>query len=68
MFLRRGAVGRWSATPRNRGQSNKTQGRTALKSGSGSLAVGSYIQRGSAPPPPLGGEGLCECPVLPPGA
>ena len=30
----------------------KTQGRRALKNGGGSLAVGSYLQRGSAPPPP----------------
>ena len=43
--------GRWSATPTNRGQSIKTQGRTALKSGGGSLAMGAYIQRGSAPLP-----------------
>ena len=35
--------GRWSATPQKRGRSKKTQGRTALKSKSGSLAVGSHI-------------------------
>ena len=29
------------------GQSKKVQGRTALKSGGGSLAVGRYLQRGS---------------------
>ena len=44
--------GRWSATPKNRGLSKKTQGRRALKNGGGSLAVGSYLQRSSAPPPP----------------
>ena len=43
---------RWSAIPKNRGRSKKTQGRTALKNGGGSLAVGSYLQRGSAPPLP----------------
>ena len=43
----------WSATPQNRGRSKKNQGRTVLKHWAGSLAVGSYIQRGSAPPPPL---------------
>ena len=43
--------GRWFATPKNRGRSKKTQRRTALKNGGGSLAVGSYLQRGSAPPP-----------------
>ena len=44
--------GWWSPTPKNRGQSKKTQGRTALKNWGGSLAVCSYLQRGSAPPPP----------------
>ena len=42
--------GWWSATPKNRGQSKK--------SGGGSLAVGSYLQRGSAPPPPSPSWGL----------
>ena len=41
--------GRWSVTPKNKGPSKKTQGRTGLKSGGGSLAVGTYLQRGSAP-------------------
>ena len=45
-----------SATPQNRGRSKKTQGPTALKSRGGSLAVSSYLQRGSAPPPPPGVE------------
>ena len=53
-----GFRGRWSATAKNRGWSpgwsKKTQGRTALKNGGASLAVGSYLQRGSAPPPPPG--------------
>ena len=49
--------GRWSATPKNRGRSKKTQGWIGLKSGGGSLAVGTYLQRGSAPsPPPPGGR------------
>ena len=39
----------WSATQKNRGRSKKIQGQTALKNGSGSLAVGSYLQRGSTP-------------------
>ena len=43
--------GRCSATPENRGLSKKTQRWTALKIGGGSLPVGSYLQRGSAPPP-----------------
>ena len=34
----------------------KTQERIALKNGGGSLAFGSYLKRGSAPPP--GGGGL----------
>ena len=42
--------GRWSATPQNRGWSKKTQGWTGLKGSGGSLAVGTYLQRGSAPP------------------
>ena len=46
-----GFRGRWSATPKNRELSEKTQGWTGLKSGSGSLAVGTYLQRGSAPFP-----------------
>ena len=41
--------GRWSATPQNRGRSKKTQGRTVLKNGGGSLAVSTHLQRGSAP-------------------
>ena len=44
--------GWWSATPKNRGWSKKTQVWTGLKNGGGSLAVGTYLQRGSAPPPP----------------
>ena len=43
--------GQWSATPKNRGRSKKTQGWTGLESEGGSLAVGTYLQRGSAPPP-----------------
>ena len=46
--------GQRSATPKNRGRSKKTQERTALKNWGGSLAVGSYLQRGSDPPPPRG--------------
>ena len=42
-------------TLKNRGRQKKTEGRTMLKSSSGSLAVGSYLQRGSAPPPPPAG-------------
>ena len=45
--------GQLFAAPKNRGQSKRTQGRTVLKNEGGSLAVGSYLQRGSAPPPPL---------------
>ena len=42
----------------NRGRSKKHQGQTALTSRGSSLAVGSYLQRGSAPPPPTPlGEG-----------
>ena len=44
--------GQWSATLKNRGRSKKTQELTALKSGGSSLPVGTYLQRGSAPPPP----------------
>ena len=40
--------GRWFQTPKNRGWSKKTQGRTALNNGGGSLpgslAVGSFLQ------------------------
>ena len=36
----------------DKGLSKKTRGQTALKSRGGSLAIGSYLQRGSAPPPP----------------
>ena len=39
---------------KNRGQSKKTEGRTRQKSKGGSLAVGTYLQKGSAPPPPGG--------------
>ena len=35
--------GQWSVTPKNRGQSKKTQGWTVLKNGGVSLAVGSYL-------------------------
>ena len=45
--------GRWSVTLNNRGPSKKTEGRTRPKSKGGSLAVGTYLQRGSAPPSPL---------------
>ena len=38
-------------TLKNRGRSKKTEGRTRPKSMGGSLAVGTYLQRGSAPPP-----------------
>ena len=37
-------------TLKNRGRSKKTEGRTRPKSKGGSLAVGTYLQRGSAPP------------------
>ena len=43
--------GRQSATPNNREWSEKTQERTALKNGGDSLAVSSYLQKSSAPPP-----------------
>ena len=49
--------GGWSATLTNRGWLKKTQGWTALKSRGSSLAVGIYLQRGSAPPPPPPGPG-----------
>ena len=53
--------GRWSATLKNRGWSKKTEGRTRPKCRGGSLAVGTYLQRGSAPPPPPPGlRGLKE--------
>ena len=42
---------RWSATPKNRGQSKKTEEGITLKSRGSSLSFGSYLQRGSAPPP-----------------
>ena len=38
-------------TLKNRGRSKKTERRTRPKSRGGSLAVGTYLQRGSAPPP-----------------
>ena len=41
-------------TLKNRGQPNKTEGRTGPKNKGGSLAVGTYLQRDSAPPPPPG--------------
>ena len=37
-------------TLKNRRRSKKTEGRTRPKSKGGSLAVGTYLQRGSAPP------------------
>ena len=43
--------GWWSATPKYRGWSKKSYGPTTLKNRGGSLAVGSYFQRGSTPPP-----------------
>ena len=46
--------GRWSVNLKNRGWSKKTEGRTRPKSKGGSLAVGTYLQRGSATPPPPG--------------
>ena len=45
-------------SPQNRGWSKKTEGWTGLKNRGGSLAVGTYLQRGSAPPPPLPGLGI----------
>ena len=41
--------GWWLATAKHRRWSMKTQGQRALKNGGGSLAIGSYLQRGSAP-------------------
>ena len=41
--------GRWSVTLKSRGRSKKTDVRTGPKSKGGSLAVGTYLQRGSAP-------------------
>ena len=46
-------------TLKNRGRSKKTEGRTRPKSKGGSLAVGTYLQRGSAPPPP-GPQVCCQ--------
>ena len=40
-----------------RGQSEKTERMTAQKNKGGILAVGTYLQRGSGPPPPHGGYG-----------
>ena len=51
--------GRGSVTLKNRGRSKKTEGQTRLKSKGGSLAVGTYFQRGSAPHPPGSGSGYC---------
>ena len=39
---------------KEKGAAKKTEGRPAPKSGGISLAVGTYLQRGSAPPPPPG--------------
>ena len=52
--------GQWSATTKNRGGSKKTEGQRALKNGGCSLAVGSYLQTGSAPP--HWGQFLQGCP------
>ena len=41
-------------TLKNRGRSKKTEWHTKAKSKGGSLAVGTYLQRGSAPPPSPG--------------
>ena len=41
--------GRWSATPKNKGWSKKSQGRTALKSGA---VVGITTFKEAVPPPP----------------
>ena len=49
--------GQWSVSLKNRGRSKKTQGRTGLKNGGGSLAVGTHLQR-APPPPPPGPRGL----------
>ena len=45
-------------TLKNRGRSNKTEGLTGPKSKGGSLAVGTYLQRGS-----VGGCTQCEAPA-----
>ena len=50
--------GRWFMTLKNRGAVKKSEGRTASKSRGGSLAVGTYLQRGSAPPPGLMQHGM----------
>ena len=39
-------------TLNNRGRSKKTEGWTGPKNKGGSLAVGTYLHRGSGPPPP----------------
>ena len=44
--------GRWSVTLKNRGRSKKTDGWGRPKTRGSSLAVGTYLERGSAPPPP----------------
>ena len=59
--------GQWSVSPKNRGQLKKTQGWIGLKSGGGSLAAGTYLQRGSAPPPPGLQDGLSSLPSRPTG-
>ena len=55
---------RWSATPKNRERSiGTTHGQTAPKSEGDRLSAGSYLQGGSAPPPPLRGYNphtLCD--------
>ena len=38
--------------PQKKGEVKKFGGQTVLKSRGGSLAVGTYLQKGSAPPPP----------------
>ena len=43
--------GRWFVSPKNGGRSKKAQGQTDLKNEGSSLAVGTYLRRGSAPPP-----------------
>ena len=42
--------GQWSVTLKNRERSKKTEGQTRPKIKGGSLAVGTCLQRGSAPP------------------
>ena len=44
-------LGWWSATPKLRGQSKKTEGLTALKIGGSSLPEGGFKEL--VPPPPL---------------